>query len=94
MSSKVSDFILLNRTWDIPKLQEILPVLVVDSIRAIPISLNDHIQDSISWPKGDSGTFSVKSAYSCVTGSYDNTVGHGYGNSLVGRKLKFSSGLR
>nr|GMC80045.1 LINE-type retrotransposon LIb DNA [Ipomoea batatas] len=75
MSSKVSDFILLNHTWDIPKLQEILPVLVVDSIRAIPISLNDHIQDSISWPKGDSG-------------SYDNTVGHGYGNSIVGRKIK------
>ncbi|XP_019157963.1 PREDICTED: uncharacterized protein LOC109154684 [Ipomoea nil] len=67
-SCMVSDFIFPSRTWDLPKLQEILLENIINNIRAIPITLNDRARDSIGWTNSELGKFTTKSAYSCVAG--------------------------
>lgn len=58
-STKVSNFILHDNSWDFVKLQEILPGDMVDAIRTIPLPLDGEVKDAISWPKGEAGMFTT-----------------------------------
>nr|GLL43294.1 uncharacterized protein LOC109158583 [Ipomoea trifida] len=57
---------LQNNSWNIPKLQDIIPDTFVDAIRAILIPLGDQNKDIIGWPNGEAGMFSVKLTYFCI----------------------------
>ncbi|XP_019162015.1 PREDICTED: uncharacterized protein LOC109158583 [Ipomoea nil] len=56
-------------SWDVPKLQEILPETLINTIRAVPIPFDGTTKDAIGWAGSDSGKFSTKSAYSCLAGT-------------------------
>lgn len=63
---KVSDFILHSRSWDVAKLQDVLPEEIVNAIRAIPIPIREDTVDTLIWPKNTQGTFTVRSAYDAI----------------------------
>lgn len=58
---KVYSFITTDRTWDVPKLQSILPNDLVQIVRGTPIP-SHSTEDTICWGLTSSGDFSTKSA--------------------------------
>lgn len=69
---KVSDVILNDHSWDFVKLQEICPEKTVNFIRVIPIPWTDGAKDSLHWPTGKGGKFSVSFAFNDIVGREDN----------------------
>lgn len=67
-SIKLSECILADRSWDVVKLQELLPMNNVEEIRATPIPLIDYARDAMAWVGSNSGSFSVRSAYEAIVG--------------------------
>ncbi|XP_019188879.1 PREDICTED: uncharacterized protein LOC109183149 [Ipomoea nil] len=55
--SKVSDFILPSRTWDLNRLCQVLPQQAVDLVRAVPIASSDQVKDALFWPNSPTVPF-------------------------------------
>ncbi|CAH9100084.1 unnamed protein product [Cuscuta epithymum] len=60
---KVADFITSNKEWNVGKLEEMLPKDVVDNVRAVPLSMEEDIQDGVFWRLSGTGEITIKSAY-------------------------------
>ena len=66
---KVSEFISHEKTWDISKVSQVLPISLVRVVSAVSIPL-ENIPDSFCWGLMGSGELSTKSAtwmaHSCL----------------------------
>jgi len=61
LDSRISEFILPSRCWDIPKLKQRLPHHIVDIVSNIPLHI-DPFKDEWCWSLTRNGMFSTKSA--------------------------------
>lgn len=53
--------ILLDKTWDVVKLLQPVPLMLLSNVLPVPIPLSD-VQDRFCWGLIESGEFSIKSA--------------------------------
>lgn len=66
----VSEFILNSREWVIDKLQNLLPIEVVNSIRAVLIPLSQNVRDKLEWPLSGTTFFSICFAYHLIARNF------------------------
>lgn len=72
MSTKVRDFILESRDWDIPKLEEVLPHDKINEVRATPIYEAVTAEDTMVWAETSTGNFSISLAFLMITGTTED----------------------
>ncbi|GLT96250.1 hypothetical protein SLE2022_138910 [Rubroshorea leprosula] len=62
----VADVINSDGEWDLDFLHTLVPVEIVEIIKAIPLSRNLQLTDSIFWAGSMDGSFTVRSAYQLI----------------------------
>ncbi|XP_031120628.1 uncharacterized protein LOC116023758 [Ipomoea triloba] len=65
----VDRFITPGNTWNIQALNDVLPPVIVDEIRAIALPTSHNQVDQLTWPHSNSGLVSVASAFSFISGN-------------------------
>lgn len=70
--ARVSNFIIESNEWDIPKLEELLPLCKDNEIRAIPILQVENGTNTLLWENSSTGNFSVSSTFLTLVGTEEN----------------------
>ncbi|GKV52575.1 hypothetical protein SLEP1_g59152 [Rubroshorea leprosula] len=74
LSWTVSHVISTSRDWKVEVLLELLPLEVVEEIRAIPLASQAEVCDTLYWAGTTDGNFTTKSAFSLIQRSHHQIV--------------------
>ena len=73
MEACLNDFLTVQCTWDIAKFEEWLPKSICEKIMGLSPPSPRKLPDHLAWQPSTDGVFSIRTAYSIVRGTYNES---------------------